>query len=330
MRTSLKPWRRLLTPLRFLVSGGLLAYLVWQADPATILDTWRNASPLLLLLAFMMQVSGQLVSAFKWQGLLQASGQTYPYPWLAGVYFVGQFAGNFLPTTVGGDAVRIVQAGRRGGSYASAGATVFMERLSGFLALSLIAAIALLLASSGLLGARLMTTPWIIGVTGLFSTAALVAVVASFNATRILNLFGFWLPQPAHAPLTKVASTLSGFAPGAVGRAITLSLVFHSFWIGSHLVCGLALGIDAPPLIYALMVPITDIVGLIPIFVNNVGARDLVFTLYLGQVGIPAATAIALAFVAFTIRLCVSAIGGIVLLIGGIKLHATDIRQNSL
>jgi hypothetical protein len=326
----MKSWRRVLTPLRFIVSGGLLAYLVWQADPATILDTWRRASPLLLLLAFVMQVSGQLVSAFKWQGLLRAAGQRYPYPWLAGVYFVGQFAGNFLPTTVGGDAVRIVQVGRRGGSYASAGATVFMERLTGFLALSLIAAIALFLASSGLLGAQLVTTPWIIGVTGLFSSAAIVAVIASFNATRILILFGFWLPQQARAPLEKVANTLSGFAPTAIIRAVGLSLVFHSFWIGSHLVCGLALGIDAPPLIYALMVPITDIVGLIPIFVNNVGARDLVFTLYLGQVGIPAATAIALAFVAFTIRLCVSAIGGLVMLFGGIDMPTTEIRQNSL
>jgi hypothetical protein len=92
-------------------------------------------------------------------------------------------------------------------------------------------------------------------------------------------------------------------------------------------VSGLALGIDAPPLIYALMVPLTDIIGLAPIFVNNVGARDLVFSVYLRQVGVPEASALALAFTAFSIRLAVSSIGGLVLLFGGAAsgpAHASD------
>jgi hypothetical protein len=75
-------------------------------------------------------------------------------------------------------------------------------------------------------------------------------------------------------------------------------------------------------LIYTLMVPLTDIVGLAPIFFNNLGARDLVFTLYLRQVGIPDATALALAFTAFTVRLAVSSLGGLVLLLGGAAMRA--------
>ena len=66
--------------------------------------------------------------------LLRANGQPQPYPWLVGVYFAGQFANNFLPTSVGGDAMRVVALGRRTGSYAQASASVFMERLTGFLA----------------------------------------------------------------------------------------------------------------------------------------------------------------------------------------------------
>ncbi len=59
--------------------------------------------------------------------------------WLLGAYLAGQFANNFLPTTVGGDALRIAQLGRRIGSYSQASASVFVERLTGFLALSLLA-----------------------------------------------------------------------------------------------------------------------------------------------------------------------------------------------
>jgi len=103
-----------------------------------------------------------------------------------------------------------------------------------------------------------------------------------------------------------------------------LSLLFHTSWISMHLACGLALAIAAPPLIYTLMVPLTDILGLVPIFVNNVGARDLVFTIYLSQVGVPEATAIALAFTAFSVRLLVSAIGGLLLLFGGADLRGAS------
>jgi hypothetical protein len=75
------------------------------------------------------------------------------------------------------------------------------------------------------------------------------------------------------------------------------------------------------------MVPITDILGLVPIFVNNLGARDLVFTLYLSQVGVAPATAIALAFLIFSLRLVVSALGGLVALLGGSGLRILRIPQ---
>jgi hypothetical protein len=68
-------------------------------------------------------------------------------------------------------------------------------------------------------------------------------------------------------------------------------------------------------------VPITDILGLAPIFVNNLGVREGVFILYLSQVGIPPATAIALAFIIFSVRLAVSILGGLVVLFGGADLN---------
>jgi hypothetical protein len=89
-----------------------------------------------------------------------------------------------------------------------------------------------------------------------------------------------------------------------------------------HVVCGKALNIDAPVLLYALMVPLTDMLGLLPIFVNSVGARETIFILYLTQVpGVDAATAISLAFMIFTIRLAASALGGLVTLFGGADLR---------
>jgi uncharacterized protein (TIRG00374 family) len=312
-------WRRLLTPLRFLISGSLLAYLIWRANPATIWEAWREASLALIGLALIVQLIGVAVSAWKWGGLLRAAGYDVPFGWLFRAYLVGQFASNFLPTAVGGDAVRLVIAGRRVGSYSQASATIFLERLTGFVALSLIANLALLLSSTELLGTRLVTAPQLAWLAAGFGLAGVCAGLAALAAPRLLKLFGGRLPARLRGPLQSVADALGAFAnrPGAIARAVGVSFVYHTAWIGSHVICGLALGLSAPPLIYALMVPITDIVGLAPIFVNNLGARELVFSLYLGQVGIPEASALALAFTVFSVRLTLSAFGGLVSLLGG-------------
>ncbi len=328
-------WRPLWIALRFLVSGGLLAYLVWQANPANIWAQWQQANLALLLLAVLLQVLCICISAFKWGVLLQANRHPQPYPWLLAVYFIGQFANNFLPTSVGGDAMRVVALGRRTGSYSQASASVFMERLTGFLALSLIALAALLLTSTDLFGMRLVTTPVLSLLAGGFALAAIVAVAVSFASPWLLPRFNRFLPAIARRPLNKVAEALGEYGDDrlTLAKVMGLSLLFHSSWIAMHLVAGLALGIAAPPMIYALMVPLTDILGLAPIFFNNVGARDLVFTIYLRQVGVPDATALALAFTAFTIRLVVSSIGGLILIFGGADLRGaaevTEPRQSS-
>ncbi len=324
-------WRRLLTPFRFLISGGLLVFLIWQSNPVLVWEAWKSADLRFIALAFVLQLLGVMVSAAKWNVLLHARRQGQPYIWTLGVYLAGQFANNFLPTAVGGDAVKIVQLGRRIGSFSEASASVFMERLTGFVALSLIANIALALTYTSAFGTHLATDPMLQWVTAIFALAAIATVIASFSAPRLLRMFGRRLPDVIRGPLQKIAEALAEYAPQklVMAQVLGLSFLFHACWISSHLAVGMALGIQAPPLIYALMVPITDIVGLAPIFVNNVGARDLVFTLYLSQVGVPSALAIALAFIVFTVRLVVSSLGGLAALFGGADLKISQAETDA-
>jgi glycosyltransferase 2 family protein len=103
---------------------------------------------------------------------------------------------------------------------------------------------------------------------------------------------------------------------------LAMSLLFQALWVLIHAVCGLALGIQAPLLLYAVMSTVTDMLGLAPIFLNNLGAREFVFTLYLAQAGVAQETALALAFMIFAVRLIVSVLGGLVALFGGADLRA--------
>lgn len=319
-------WRRWLTPLRIIISGALLAYLIWRADPARVWQSWQAVRLPLVALALAMQLAGVALSAAKWGMLLAMRGRRQPYGWLFGTYLVGQFASNFLPTSVGGDAVRAAQLGRRIGSYSAASASIFIERLTGFLALSLIANLALLLAASGATGVRISSDSAVYWLSVLFGLAALAAMLVSFSAPQLQrSALGRRLPARTQPLLARVAQDLADYTPRGwpLLRILAMSLLYQSLLVAMHIVCGLALGIQAPALLYALMVPVTDMVGMAPIFLNNLGARDLVFTLYLAQSGVPAADAIGLAFLVFSVRLLVSVLGGVVALTGGVPVRST-------
>jgi glycosyltransferase 2 family protein len=318
-------WRSLSLPLRILVSGGLLIYLIWRSDPAKIWQSWRQAHLELIALALVLQFLGVALSAAKWWVLLRARGERQPFRWLLGTYLAGQFANNFLPTTVGGDALRIAQLGRRLGSYSQASASVFVERLTGFLALSLIANLALVAGYFGTAGRPLATAPGLRLIAVVFTIAAVAAMAATFAAPQIEQLIGPRLPTRARVPLRKVAQALADYAPQGRWLALVLgmSLLFQTLWVVIHAVCGQALGIHAPLLLYAIMSTVTDILGLAPIFLNNLGAREFVFTLYLVQIGVAQETALGLAFAIFAVRLVISVLGGLVALFGGADLRAT-------
>lgn len=318
-------WRKILGPLRIIISLGLISYLIWHADPAKVWASWKGADFRFVALAFLIQVLGIGINALRWRTLLQANGKHQPYFWLLSAYFAGQFANNFLPTSVGGDAVRAAQLARRIGSVSQASASVFLERLIGFLALSIIANLALVWGLLDHTGKPLVTAPALRLLTVGFTVAAISAMIASLLAPRILKRFGPRLPKVARRPVSRIAQALSDYFPQGMSfvKVLGLSLVFQTLWSVNHIMCGLALHIDAPLQIYFLMVPITDMVGLAPIFVNNLGAREAIFSLYLSQVGVSTATAIALAFMIFTVRLVVSTLGGLIVLFGGIDLKVT-------
>src|SRR5215211_3290538 len=137
------PRRTLLVIAQFCISAALLFFLLRQIDLARLIAIWGGLRQPFLLLALVLQLGGVLISALKWWLLLRASGQPAPYFWAIRIYLIGQFFSNFLPTQIGGDAVRVYYLTRRIGRPAIAIASVFVERITGFLALTLIGTVAL-------------------------------------------------------------------------------------------------------------------------------------------------------------------------------------------
>jgi uncharacterized membrane protein YbhN (UPF0104 family) len=63
-------------------------------------------------------------------------------------YFAGQFVSNVMPSTVGGDVVRVARVAKNVGSTTVAFGSVVLERLSGMIALPLLVVVGFALRPS--------------------------------------------------------------------------------------------------------------------------------------------------------------------------------------
>src|ERR1700712_2615521 len=107
--------------LRMVVSAVLLAVLITKIDFDGALPKERHLSTLAFFAAAVLTATvGIVLSAWRWQKVLLAFDAHVPLRALTGHYFAGQFVGNVLPSTIGGDVLRISRSGTHIGSSGTA------------------------------------------------------------------------------------------------------------------------------------------------------------------------------------------------------------------
>jgi uncharacterized protein (TIRG00374 family) len=132
------PSRRRLwgTLLRVTVSVGLLALLVNEIDFDNLVPSHRSLAGTLafLITGVALMALTIVVGARRWQLILQAFDAYVPMRRLVGHNFAGQFVGNVLPSTIGGDVLRVARSVKDVGGD-TAFASVVLDRFTGFVSL---------------------------------------------------------------------------------------------------------------------------------------------------------------------------------------------------
>ncbi len=135
-----RPGSRWKLALRIAVSGLLLAFVVSKASNVddVIPDQHHALTITLLGAAVVTALIGVVLSAWRWQRVLLLFDARVSLPTLFSHYVVGLLVGNVLPSTIGGDVVRVARASNTVGSAKVSFGSVVLERLTGFVALPLI------------------------------------------------------------------------------------------------------------------------------------------------------------------------------------------------
>lgn len=295
--------------LRSLVAIGLLLVLATRADFfRTGVSSPRDAAFGVVGAVVLLAVA-QGLSALRWRLILGAN--VPPWSFLFRLYLIGQFFGLFLPTSVGGDALRAVAISKTAVSAAEAISSVLLDRLLGVaaLALYLLGGVLISPITPDLIGRVRWTSPShaLLGLAVVTLIAAAVVIARARNSDRGRLLIGEGLT------LARRLAASPGILLSAAAVSLAVQAVYIAVWGGLAAAVGLVLPVG----FLLVAVPVVSLAAMLPITISGLGVREGTWVLLCGLIGLPAAAAVAVSLLYFLAFAIVGAFGGVLFMARG-------------
>jgi len=265
---------------------------------------------LLIVISFLMIT----ISCVKWRLFLFDRGIHVSLSRLIRYYLIGYFFNNILPSTIGGDLFRSYFLGRQIKSQSTSFGSVFMERLTGLIALLILSVVSLTLNPT------LVRIPSI-----LFSVLLMGAVLALIiflfiidDSRRIHSFLVKRIPymDSVSEKIERAMTSVSCFKTNTrlLAYAMFYSFIFQIMAIINSLICCWALGAHPSVLNLAVIVPIIMLVSTLPITLGGLGLWEGSFAFFFSLVGLSPILAISVALILRFKNILMGIIGGVVFL----------------
>jgi uncharacterized protein (TIRG00374 family) len=310
-----------------IVSIALIWYLFSITEFSAVIASLTSASPVWLVCAFITLIIGKIITSYRWQILLQAQEINIPLRFLIGSVFVGQFFNSFLPTTIGGDAMRAYDTATFSKNSTKSVVSVFADRIIGVLALAFLAVLALII---GLVSGQDVSF-YVVPVLLVFFFC-LIGMLLVFNSKMYKSIEKLLVIIHLEKISNKLEEAYLSFnmlrkVPRVLMVAFLASLLLQVNVILFYYFIGLSLNLGVSILYFSLIVPVALVVLLVPFSINGIGIREGIFVYLLTGLGVQNQDAIALSWISFGLMLTQGIIGGIVFAFRGIRLR--DLKDDS-
>jgi len=296
--------------LRIAVSLAFLGILFWRLPEVSLEEMFPSPTAATwwwLAAAVAVHVVAYVLQNLRWATVSDTLAIPLPFRRLFGHLLSGEFVSNALPTSFGGDVVRVMRQGADVGDYAESFASTSLERLTGWLVLPLLSAVGLLAVPEfRSLGAA--TTVAVL--TNVLTLVALVTLlwIAGHprGAGRLVGRSG-WRRYLGAVHLGIVA--FHGRTAQAV-KVLVAGLGFQFLQCVSVWCAAKALRIDEVTLLAAMaFFPPTAVVQNFPLALGGLGVREAAFVLFFGAIGVSHSQAIGLGLAVYLVFVFASLAG---------------------
>jgi uncharacterized membrane protein YbhN (UPF0104 family) len=241
--------------VKLLVSVSLIILVLWKFPVSEIISNLQNVKLGWFCAAFLFCELTIINQAFRWHYLLIVPKEQKPgFGTLLKYTAIGYFFNLFAPGGVGGDVYRSVALGRS--IIANNVASVFINKVSGLLALCLLFWIALPYSEQ-----IPEQAVWFMAAVSLFLIGLCLFIIFNpFKKGKIGEIAGKLREYRAY--------------PFRLLSAVLGSLLMQLLIIFNQISLFYAVGIDVPLALVFVIVPVTILITTIPVSFNGIGVRE--------------------------------------------------------
>lgn len=252
-------WKKIFRLTGTILSIVLLAYLFYSVGWKEISTGLKELSLSRIIAVVVIIFISRLATFARWHMLLQVEQKKVNWKDSLRLTMAGLFIGNFLPTTIGGDVVRLAGAVRLGIDAALAAASLVVDRLIGMTGMALALPFGLIQVSSVLN----QTSQQVISSTKFLSLAVWNQKIfggIKKLITKAIESFVYWYKHPTYLLLALFFTFIHMICLFGIIKILTAGMNEQiSFWT----IAGLW--------------SLTYFITLIPISVNGIGLQELSF-----------------------------------------------------
>jgi len=294
--------------IRIVASVVMLAILVPRAA-SYMRPVLRPSTVAWLTGAVAVTLVGVVLATLRWQRVLAALDLRARVSPLLSHYLAGLFVSNFLPTTIGGDVLRVSRLSATNGETPRSFASVVLERLTGWLVLPVISLVTLAI-NPGLLRPPVDHASHVAVLISLLTLGLLGVILFGASSARVgrrLETKVGWMRF-----LSAIHLGLARFrrSPGAAFEVLIVGFAYQLAVVLAAFLAAKALGLPVSWTAVLAFMPAVAIVQVLPVpTIGGLGVREGAFFLFLHPFGVSLDQAITLGLLVYGINLIASLLG---------------------
>ncbi len=296
--------KRLATVAKAAISLLIIWFLLSRIDLAPVATRLSRLGPIQILLGLVPLIVQLALAAERWRLVCGRLGVTLRFSSAFQIVTIGMFFNQTLPSSVGGDAMRIWLLGRTHTAWGRAVSTVLCDRVLGLVVL---------------IGLTVATLPLFYEYIHQDAAQIAITVVALGGAAgfAIFLVAGEWLARLLRRwkfsrPLGDLAFDFRRlFAiSGATAVLVLWSLIIHLLTVVAAWLIARLLGIEAGLRDCLIVMPPVVLVMMLPVSIAGWGLREGAMVVGFGMVGVVSADALAISICYGLANLAIGLPGG--------------------
>lgn len=321
--------------LRIGISAALLVFLFKfnKIDVRVLGDVIRKADKPILLFAFFIFFFSYLLCLLRWNMLLKAAGINISLKRVIVSYSGGIFFNLLLPSAIGGDVTRSIDLAAHTKKGAEVVATVFLDRLCGYMALAIFVSLATFFGWALVSDNKLVIFS-VVTITSILS-AILLIIFNKFIYSKIGALLRFVRAGKIRESIRNLHNEVHIFRnrKGVLINSLLLSILVQIISPIVFFLIALSLGVKANIVYFFIFVPIIGAVSMLPISLGGLGVREGATVFFFMEAGITQGLAVGISLINFVFILLYAAIGGLIYVLTvrhrRIQRHSSSVIQQN-